>query len=140
MMMLRRRRGGEKRIFFPWEGRSGISRAVRMGRLRPFLLVAGVLGFIVVVGVRERHRAGVRQTRATLLDVRGAVDTYMASNDGGCPPSLERALEAVAYQGNASDAWGRSVRLSCPGKREGELYDLSSDGPDGKPGGLDRIR
>jgi general secretion pathway protein G len=140
MMMLRRRRGGEKRIFFPWEGRSGISRAVRMGRLRPFLLVAAVLGFILVVGVRERRRAGVRQTRATLLDVRGAVDNFMATNDGGCPPTLERALEVAAYQGNASDAWGRPVRLTCPGKRDGEPYELSSDGPDGLPGGLDRIR
>ncbi len=139
-MIMRRRRGGEKRIFFPWEGRGGLSRAVRMGRLRPFLLVAGLAGFVIVVGVRERHRAGVRQTRATLLDVRGAVDAYMASSDGGCPPNLERALDVAAYQGAARDAWGRRLRLTCPGRREGEPYELLSDGPDGKPGGLDRIR
>ena len=139
-MILKRRRGGDKRIFFPWEGRGGISRAVRMGRLRPFLLVAGVLGFVVLVGMRERRRAGVRQTRATLLDVRGAVDHYMAANDGGCPPNLERALEVASFQGTARDAWGRPMRLTCPGRREGDPYELLSDGPDGKPGGLDRIR
>jgi hypothetical protein len=27
----------------------------------------------------------------------------------------------------------------CPSRREGLAYDLSSDGPDGEPGGLDRI-
>ena len=33
---------------------------------------------------------------------------------------------------------GKPLRLSCPGA-EHARYDLSSDGPDGRPGGLDRI-
>ncbi|MEZ4225679.1 MAG: type II secretion system protein GspG [Polyangiaceae bacterium] len=140
MMILRRRRAGDRRIFFPWEGRGGLARALRMGRLRPFVLAAVVVGFVVMVGVRERERAGIRQTRATILSVRGAVDSYMALTDGGCPESLEQALQTASFQGSATDAWGRPLRLRCPGGLSGEAYDLMSDGPDGKPGGLDRIR
>ncbi len=134
------RRSNDRRIFFPWEGRGGLWSALGRGRVRPLLLGASVLGFVVLVGVRERNRAGVRQTRATLLDARAAVDSYMAKNDGGCPPNLEAVAALGAQEGVPRDAWGRPLRLVCPGRDELSAYDLMSDGPDGKPGGLDRIR
>jgi general secretion pathway protein G len=98
-----------------------------------------VLGLIAWVAVRERTRSGVRQTRATLLDARRAVDAYMAENDGGCPQDLGAVVQYSRQDAPPKDAWGRPLRLVCPPKREGAAYELSSDGPDGKPGGLDRI-
>lgn len=136
---MRRRRPAEQRIFFPWEARGGIWRRLRLGRVRPILLVLLTLGVIVVVTVRERRRAGVRQTRATLLDARAAVDGYIADHDGGCPPDLGAVVSYGNFEQPPRDAWGRPLRLVCPARREGTTYDLMSDGPDGKPGGLDRI-
>lgn len=136
---MRRRRSAEQRIFFPWEARGGAWRRLRLGRVRPLLLVAVLLGLVVMIGVRERRRAGVRQTRATLLDARAAVDGYMADHDGGCPAELDAVVSYGQFERAPRDAWGRPLRLVCPGRREGSSYELMSDGPDGKPGGLDRI-
>jgi general secretion pathway protein G len=41
-------------------------------------------------------------------------------------------------EGAPRDAWERPLRIQCPG-RDRARYDLFSDGPDGLPGGLDRI-
>ena len=137
---MRLRRGTEQRIFFPWENRDGLLRRFRTGRVRPFLIALSVVGFVLLVGVRERRRAGVRQTRATLLDARVAVDSYMAGHDGGCPETLAEVATATGFERGFADAWGRPLRFTCPSHREGLAYDLTSDGPDGKPGGLDRIQ
>lgn len=137
--MLRRRRLLEQDIFFPWERRGGLRRRLRVHRLRRMLIVAGFLGLLVTIAVRERRRAGVRQTRATLLDTRQAVDAYLADHQGGCPPSLSDLAKYAGSQQVPRDAWGRPLRLICPGRREGSRYELMSDGPDGLPGGLDRI-
>lgn len=132
-------RVGEPKILFPWEGRGGLRRFFRLGRLRPFVLVFAVVGFVTLVGARERRASGVRQTRATLLRERRVVDVYLADHDGGCPPSLDAAAEAAHQEGALRDAWGRPLRLVCPSRWEGSRYELMSDGPDGEPGGLDRI-
>ncbi len=136
---MRRRRSGDKRIFFPWEGRGGWLRRLRLGRVRPVLIALAVVGFVAVVGVRERRQAGERQTRATLLGVRQAIDSYMAEHDGGCPETLSAVADHGNFKQVPRDAWGRPFRLVCPARREGASYELMSDGPDGKPGGLDRI-
>jgi general secretion pathway protein G len=127
------------RLFFPWEGRSGLSRFFRLGPLRPILLLLAVVSLILWIGARERRASGVRQTRATLLDSRRQVDAYLADHDGGCPPSLEAVAEHVQREGVPRDAWGRPLRLECPSRFPGMTYELMSDGPDGEPGGLDRI-
>jgi len=129
----------EPKILFPWEGRGGLRRFFRLGRLRPYLVIFGVVGFVTLVGVRERRASGVRQTRATLLGARRVVEAYLADHDGGCPPSFEKAVEQSHVEATPRDAWGRPLRLVCPGRWEGARYELMSDGPDGEPGGLDRI-
>jgi general secretion pathway protein G len=129
----------ESRLFFPWEGRRGLKRFFRLGPLRPVLVLGFGLGFVVLLGVRERRAAGVRQTRATMLDVRRSVEGYLADHDGGCPPSLEKLSEISQKEGPPLDAWGRPLRLTCPGRFESAPYELMSDGPDGEPGGVDRI-
>jgi hypothetical protein len=137
--MARERSASNASIFFPWERRSGLRRLLGKGLVRP-VLVAGLLaGFVITVGVRERRQAGVRQTRATLLSLRHAVDAYMAESDGNCPSNLEQVLPHATFKQVPNDAWGSPVRLVCPSRRDDERYELLSDGPDGKPGGLDRI-
>ncbi len=137
---MRTRRAGERRIFFPWEGRGGLRRYFAFGRIRPAIVAAillAILGFIVV---RERRDSGIRQTRATLLDMRHAVDTYIADHEGGCPETLETARLYARVDEPPRDAWGRPLRLVCPSDEPGLAYELMSDGPDGMPGGLDRIQ
>jgi hypothetical protein len=126
-------------IFFPWERRGGLRRWLATGRVRHASVAALVVGFVAVVAVREQRQAGVRQTRATLLSMRQAVDAYLSENDGACPAGLEQVLEHAPFKKVPSDAWGNPLRIVCPSRRPDERYELLSDGPDGKPGGLDRI-
>lgn len=137
---MRKRPLGERRIFFPWEGRGGLRRYFALGRLRPFVLFGLVLVFVGWVGMRERRATGIRQTRATLLDLRRAVDAYLSEHDGGCPETLEQVLAYTQRQELPRDAWGQDFRFVCPTDAPGLTYELMSDGPDRKPGGLDRIQ
>lgn len=110
-----------------------------MDQARPFFLLAALAMVVIVVAVRERRDAGIRRTRNTILNVRPAIDSFLADHDGGCPP---RDFSGIgpngAEQGAPRDAWGRPLHIECPG-RDRARYDLFSDGPDGLPGGLDRI-
>jgi hypothetical protein len=139
MMAGTRRFARERRIWFPWERRGGLRTMLMLGRVGPVLVVLGVIAFITALGVRERHSAGVRQTRATLIGVRRAIDAFRADNDGGCPSGLDKLSIYGNFKEAPTDAWGHALRLVCPAHREGEAYQLSSDGPDGEPGGLDRV-
>lgn len=126
----------EARIFFPWERRGGLALVLRRGRVRPLLVAALVVGFVVFVALRERRAAGVRQTRVTLAAVSRQIDRYLADHDGACPADLAQLMPAKTAP---LDAWGRPLAFTCPSRREGRVYQLSSHGPDGVPGGLDRI-
>jgi general secretion pathway protein G len=139
MMTSTRRFPAERRIRFPWERRAGLRSLLMLGRVGPVLVVIAVLGTIAILGVRERHSAGVRQTRATLIAVRHAVDAFRADNGGGCPSGLDKLSSYGKFKDAPTDAWGHALRFVCPAHREGEAYQLSSDGPDGEPGGLDRV-
>jgi general secretion pathway protein G len=126
-------------IYLPWERRRGLSRRLGLSRVRPFALVLGAVLLVILLTYRERQRTGERATRAALSVVRRGLDTYRADHDGRCPKQLDE-LESAGYLASLpKDAWGRKFRLLCPSRREGVAYDLSSDGPDGEPGGLDRI-
>jgi hypothetical protein len=132
-------RGSKERIFFPWEHKGGLLRRLGLDRVRPFLAVFLAVGFVIVIGVRERRESGVRRTRAVLLNYRNAIDAYMAENDGKCPPSLADVTGKGEFKGDGRDAWGKPLSFVCPAP-SGELrYLLSSDGADGLPAGLDRI-
>jgi general secretion pathway protein G len=129
----------EQRIYFPWESRGGLRRWLKIGRARPIVIGFSLLAFLTLVGLRERDRAGIRQTRAALNDLRHAVDGYLADHNGGCPVTIEMALDYGKFEKEPRDAWGRPFRLVCPASNPGVAYQLMSDGPDGKPGGLDRV-
>jgi general secretion pathway protein G len=133
------RRVSNQRIFFRWERRSGWLRRFGLHRARLLLITVFVLGLLAIVALRERRHAGIRQTRATLLALREALDSYVADHDGKCPADLRALADYGTFKTMPRDAWGRPFRLTCPGRTEGAAYELASDGPDGKPGGLDRI-
>ena len=134
-----RRRQREQTIWFPWERGGGLLRRTGLARARPFAAALAMGLFVLWLGARERKKTGLRATRATLAVVHGAVDGYRADHEGKCPPSLA-ALKTEGYLGtDAADAWGRPLRLTCPGRRDPDGYDLMSDGPDGEMGALSRV-
>lgn len=134
--MARRKR--EQNIFFPWERRGDIMR-LPWARSRPMLAALGMIVLLLLLGMRARTQTGVRSTRATILTVRHAIDNYRADHKGRCPSSLS-ALNKEGYLAiEPTDAWGRLLRLTCPGRRNPGEYDLISLGPSGDLRGLHRI-
>lgn len=136
---MRRRRQTQQRILFPWDVRVGALRWLLVGRFRSVLTVGGLVGFVTLVAARERSRSGERQTRSAIYDVKQAIDAYMAEHDGACPSSLDEVAAFAKRGAIRRDAWDRPLRITCPGRQPGSAYELTSDGPDGIPGGLDRI-
>jgi len=134
-----RRRQREQTIFFPWERAGGFFRKSGLARARPFAMFIAMGLLLSLLSARERRQVGVRSTRATISVVREAIDGYRADHERHCPPSLD-ALKGDGYLTiDPIDAWGRPLRLICPGWRDPSGYELMSDGPDGEMGGLDRV-
>lgn len=133
------RRTAEPGVFFPWERRRGLFGAIGRTRARIVVFVVVLASLVVVVHRREENAAAVRATRATLGTTSIAVASYRADHAGACPKAMGD-LAAGGYLRDAPiDAWGHALRLVCPGRRDPSGFDLSSDGPDGVPGGLDRL-
>jgi general secretion pathway protein G len=110
-----------------------------MARAKLFGAALGMALLLLVLGARERRKTGVRATEAIIGVVRAGLDAYRADHERKCPASLD-ALKAEGYLAiDPVDAWGRPLRLTCPGRTDPEGYDLTSDGPDGEIGGLDRV-
>ncbi|AKT36715.1 type II secretion system protein GspG [Chondromyces crocatus] len=134
-----RRRQREQTIFFPWERGGGFWRRPGLSRARPFAAGLAMAMLLLLLGARERDRVGERATRATMAVVHRAVEMYRADNGRKCPASLLEVKTKGYLTIEPIDAWGRQLRLTCPGRRDPEGYDLTSDGPDGDIGGLDRV-
>lgn len=134
---MKRRR--TSKVFFPWERRRGLFGLIGRARVRVALGV--VLAGLVVVWIRgrEERAAGIRATRASITTTYRAVSAYRADHAGACPKDLGELVLGGYSRGAPVDAWGRPLRLTCPGRRDPALFEISSDGPDGVPGGLDRV-
>src|SRR3954468_9950802 len=133
-----RRRPREQTIFFPWERGGGFFRR-RGSRVGPVAAARGMIVLLLVLGARERRLVGIRSTRATIGLVASAVDAYRADHERRGPATLD-ALKVESYlAADPKDAWGRPIRLVCPGRRDPQGYELMSDGPDREMGGLDRV-
>lgn len=134
-----RKRLADSSIVLPWERRGGLFRRLGLSRARPLLVTLSVVLLFVAIGVREHQNAGIRATQASLLVVRQALDRYRADHGGKCPGELTELEKGNYIHHVPTDAWGRPFDLACPGRFEAASYELSSAGPDGEPGGLDRI-
>lgn len=137
--MAARRRQREQTIWLPWERSGSLIRGRGIGRATLVLAAISMMVFLLILGARERRRVGIRTTRAALSVVHQAVAGYRADHERKCPESLEKLKEEGYLSIDPIDAWGRPLRLICPGRRDPQGYDLMSDGPDGEIGGLDRI-
>lgn len=132
-------RRGEYKVFFPWERRRGALGALGRARVKLVLLVILALVLIVWVRGREERAAGVRATRARITTAQRAVAAYRADHAGACPRELGELVSGGYARDVPVDAWGRPLRLTCPGRRDPQGFEVTSDGPDGVPGGLDRV-
>jgi general secretion pathway protein G len=133
------RKRTEPRVFFPWEKRRGVRALVGRGRVRQVLVGAVVLAALVLLYRRERHTADVRATRAEIGTASDAVALWRADHDRRCPGSLADLVSGGYLHEVPRDAWGHPLRVTCPGRRDTLGFDVTSDGPDGEPGGLDRV-
>jgi general secretion pathway protein G len=108
-------------------------------RARYLVMGALVLASVVLVYEKEERAAAVRSTRATLTTIERGLSAYRADRSGACPRTLGELVALGYVHVDPVDAWGRPLRLECPGRRDPLGFDLSSDGPDGVAGGLDRV-
>ncbi len=128
------------KVFFPWERRRGVF-GLPMSPPRVRLVVAGVLALVAFIWIRSREEraAGVRATRATITTANAAISAFRADHAGACPKELGELVTGGYVAEAPIDAWGRPLRMTCPGRRDPRGFDLASDGPDGEPFGLDRV-
>jgi general secretion pathway protein G len=134
---MKRRRASK--VFFPWERRRGLFGIIGRARGNIALGVAVALAVIVWIRGREEKAAGVRATRASITTMYRAVASYRADHSGACPKELSELVAGGYSRDVPLDAWGRPLRLTCPGRRDPLGFEIASDGPDGIAGGLDRV-
>jgi general secretion pathway protein G len=129
----------ERRVFFPWERRQGLRALLRRGRVRQGLPILAAVALLFVLRTRERHAAEVRATRVTITTTMKAISAWRADHDHGCPGTLADLVAGGYLHHVPRDAWSHTLRVACPGRKDAKGFDVSSDGPDGEPGGLDRV-
>ena len=139
----------EAKVFFPWEQRRGLrgvfARArgrqalFARARARQVLLVGGALGAFLLLRAHERQTARVRATRAEITTAMGAIAAWRADHDRACPPAMTDLVAGGYLHAVPRDAWGRPLRVTCPGRLDPAGFDVTSDGPDGQPWGTDRV-
>jgi general secretion pathway protein G len=129
----------EPRVFFPWEKRRGVRSLFMRARARKVLLVVVVVAALAGLRAYERRASHVRATRATITTAANAIAAWRADHDRHCPGSLSELVSGGYVSEVPRDAWGRALRVTCPGRKDPRGFDVSSDGPDGDPGGLDRV-
>jgi general secretion pathway protein G len=132
-------RRDEPRVFFPWERRRGVRSLFMRARGRQALLVVGGLTAFALLSRVERGASDVRATRAEITSTIKAVSAWRADHDRACPASLADLVSGGYLSDLPRDAWGRLLRVSCPGRKDPRGFDVSSDGADGEPRGLDRV-
>jgi general secretion pathway protein G len=133
-------RRDEPKVFFPWERRRGVRSIFMRARGRQALLVVGGLATFAALSHVEKGASDVRATRAEITNTINAVTAWRADHDRACPGSLADLVSGGYLPELPRDAWGRLLRVSCPGRTDSRGFDVSSDGADGEPRGLDRVQ
>ena len=129
----------EPKVFFPWEKRRGVRSILGRTRARQALVWLGAGGAFLLLRQHEYSLRDIRATRATITMTDSAIGAWRADHERGCPGGLADLVSGGYLHQVPRDAWGRPLRVSCPGRRDARGFEVSSDGPDGQPGGLDRV-
>lgn len=135
---MKRRR--PSKVFFPWERRRRFFGTVGHARSRVIFGIVAVVALVVWIRAREEKSAGIRATRASITTMSRAVASYRADHANACPRELAELVSGGYARDIPVDAWGRPLRLTCPGRMDAQRFEISSDGPDGIAGGLDRVQ
>ena len=126
-------------VFFPWERRRGFRSLLGRARSRQALVAVAAVTIFMLLHKLERNASDVRATRNRITTTTNAVAAWRADHDRKCPSSLADLVNAGYLTELPRDAWGHPLRVTCPGRKESRDFEVSSDGPDGRPGGLDRV-
>lgn len=109
--------------------------------VRVVLGIGCVIALLAWLHGREAHKAKVRATRASITTAYRATAVFRADHQGQCPRAAEDLVAGGYLRDVPLDAWGNPLRIECKsGPYEGTEVAISSDGPDGLPQGLDRVR
>jgi len=117
------------------------------------LVILAVLAGIVFPNFSGRSRqARITAAQAEISSLEVALDAFEIDNgyypEGGVEALqvlTERPAGSLTWRGPylrraiVADPWGNPYRYEYPGRNNLEGYDLSSMGPDGKPGGGDDV-
>ena len=108
-----------------------------------FVLIAGLLAFIVPKIYDQMGVAKAREAKIRLTSLVGQVELYKLEV-GKYPDSLQTLVKQpagvdkwggpYAKDADLKDSWGNDYRYTVPGTN-GRAYDLISLGADGKEGG-----
>lgn len=126
-------------VFFPWERRGGLRSMLGRARSRQAVVVVGAVTIFALLHRVERSASDLRATRNRITVTTNAVAAWRADHDRKCPASLADLVNAGYLTELPRDAWGHALRVTCPGRKQPQDFEVSSDGPDGRPGGLDRV-
>jgi len=111
-----------------------------LGRLLTVLLLCQVAVICVRDTVVCGHPGG-RAIRVSKLQVRelvGVAEEVML-DDPGCP-TIEQMVARGQLRKTPRDAWGTPLTLECPSKAGKDPVDVTSAGPDKRPGTEDDIQ
>ena len=108
-----------------------------------FVLIAGLLAFIVPKIYEQMGTAQAREAKIRLQTLVGNIELYKLEV-GKYPDSLQSLVRQpagvdkwngpYAKDADLKDSWGNDYRYTVPGTN-GKAYDLVSLGADGKEGG-----
>jgi general secretion pathway protein G len=118
-----------------------------------FWFLLAILGTVVFLAITPRIGHSGRQPRPNraIADIRGGIRSALGQykvDSSSYPKSLQDLVqkpdEATNWHGPyldklPVDPWGHKYIYDYPGKHNTNGYDLSSAGPDGKPGTDDDI-
>ncbi|HXK23761.1 MAG TPA: type II secretion system major pseudopilin GspG [Myxococcota bacterium] len=109
------------------------------------VLILGLVMSVVVVNVMERVEwAKLQTTKIRMQSVEGALEMFQLENAAypDTDPGLVALLEHepgkksfVKDEESLEDSWKHRFEYEHPGSHRADMYDLWSNGRDGRPGG-----
>jgi general secretion pathway protein G len=99
-------------------------------------IIAMIMGGVAVVAFNAFSGAQVDNTYIEVVKIQGHVERYRMQKNK-CPTGMADLKTAGIITKVSKDAWGNDYQIKCPG--ENSAVDVTSYGPDGKPGGNDDI-